>query len=99
HCPHAPSFPTRRSSDLFAADMSSQREVRRLAREVLAAYPRLDVLVNNVGGFWSTRRVTPDGLEHTFAVNHLAGFLLTDLLLDRRSEEHTSELQSPDHLV
>jgi retinol dehydrogenase-14 len=69
--------------DTFAADMSSQAEVRRLAREILAAYPRLDVLVNNVGGFWSTRRVTPDGLEHTFAVNHLAGFLLTDLLLDR----------------
>ena len=47
--------------DAFAADMSSQAEVRRLARGVLAAYPRLDVLVNNVGGFWSTRRVTPDG--------------------------------------
>jgi retinol dehydrogenase 14 len=69
--------------DAFAADMSSQVEVRRLAREVLAAYPRLDVLINNVGGFWASRRVTADGLEHTFAVNHLAGFLLTDLLLDR----------------
>lgn len=69
--------------DAFGADMSSQTEVRRLAGEVLAAYPRLDVLVNNVGGFWATRRVTADGLEHTFAVNHLAGFLLTDLLLDR----------------
>jgi retinol dehydrogenase-14 len=69
--------------DAFAADMSSQVEVRRLAREVLAAYPRLEVLINNVGGFWATRRVTADGLEHTFAVNHLAGFLLTDLLLDR----------------
>jgi retinol dehydrogenase-14 len=67
----------------FAADMSSQAEVRRLAGEVLAAYPRLDVLVNNVGGFWATRHVTADGLEHTFAVNHLAGFLLTNLLLDR----------------
>ena len=69
--------------DAFGADMSSQAEVRRLAREVLHAYPRLDVLINNVGGFWATRRVTADGLEHTFAVNHLAGFLLTDLLLDR----------------
>jgi NAD(P)-dependent dehydrogenase (short-subunit alcohol dehydrogenase family) len=69
--------------DPFAADMSSQAEVRRLAREILAAYPRLHVLVNNVGGFWATRRVTADGLEHTFAVNHLAGFLLTNLLLDR----------------
>jgi NAD(P)-dependent dehydrogenase (short-subunit alcohol dehydrogenase family) len=69
--------------DAFAADMSSQAEVRRLAGEVLGAYPRLEVLVNNVGGFWATRRVTADGLEHTFAVNHLAGFLLTDLLLGR----------------
>jgi retinol dehydrogenase-14 len=69
--------------DAFVADLSSQAEVRRLAAEVLDAFPRLDVLVNNVGGFWATRHVTADGLEHTFAVNHLAGFLLTNLLLDR----------------
>jgi NAD(P)-dependent dehydrogenase (short-subunit alcohol dehydrogenase family)/MFS family permease len=68
--------------DAFAADMSSQAEVHRLAAAVLDAYPRLDVLVNNVGGFWATRHVTADGLERTFAVNHLAGFLLTSLLLD-----------------
>ena len=69
--------------DVFVADMSSQAEVRRLADEVLAAYPRLDVLLNNVGGFWSHRHVTADGLEHTFALNHLAPFLLTSLLADR----------------
>lgn len=69
--------------DVFPADMSSQTEVRRLAGEVLPAYPRLDVLVNNAGGFWATRRITADGLEHTFAVNHLVPFLLTSLLLDR----------------
>ena len=63
--------------DAFAADMTSQAEVRRLAATVLGAYPRLDVLVNNVGGFWAHRRVTADGLEHTFALNHLAAFLLT----------------------
>jgi retinol dehydrogenase 14 len=68
--------------DAFAADMSCQAEVRRLAAAVLDAYPRLDVLVNNVGGFWASRHVTADGLERTFAVNHLAGFLLTSLLLD-----------------
>lgn len=68
---------------VFAADMSSQAEVRRLAGEVLATYPRLDVLLNNVGGFWAHRHVTADGLEHTFALNHLAPFLLTSLLLDR----------------
>jgi retinol dehydrogenase-14 len=50
---------------------------------VLEAYPRLDVLVNNVGGFWEHRHVTADGLERTFAVNHLAPFLLTDLLRER----------------
>jgi retinol dehydrogenase 14 len=69
--------------DAFAAELSSQAEVRRLANEVLETYPRLDVLVNNVGGFWSHRHLTADGLERTFALNHLAPFLLTNLLLAR----------------
>jgi len=69
--------------DVFTADMSSQAQVRQLAGEVLDAYPRLDVLINNVGGFWAHRHETVDGLEHTFALNHLAPFLLTHLLLDR----------------
>lgn len=69
--------------DVFVADMSSQAEVRRLADEVLTAYPQLDVLLNNVGGFWAHRHLTADGLEHTFALNHLAPFLLTNLLLER----------------
>jgi NAD(P)-dependent dehydrogenase (short-subunit alcohol dehydrogenase family) len=69
--------------DVLVADLSSQSEVRRLAAEVLQRLPRLDVLVNNVGGYWDTRHVTADGLEHTFALNHLAPFLLTGLLLDR----------------
>jgi retinol dehydrogenase 14 len=67
----------------FVADLSSQGEVRRLADEVQLALPRIDVLVNNAGGYWNTRRVTVDGLEHTFAVNHLAPFLLTNLLVER----------------
>jgi NAD(P)-dependent dehydrogenase (short-subunit alcohol dehydrogenase family) len=69
--------------DLFVADLSSQAEVRRLADEVLRGLPHLDVLVNNVGGYWATRHVTADGLERTFALNHLAPFLLTSLLVDR----------------
>jgi len=69
--------------DVFVADLSSQSEVRRLAEEVLESLSRLDVLVNNVGGYWNTRHVTTDGLERTFALNHLAPFLLTNLLLDR----------------
>jgi retinol dehydrogenase 14 len=69
--------------DVFAADMSAQAQVRRLAAQVADTYPRLDVLVNNVGGFWAHRHVTADGLERTFALNHLAPFLLTNLLLER----------------
>ena len=69
--------------DVFVADLSVQSEVRRLAEEALESLSRIDVLLNNVGGYWNTRHVTADGLEHTFAVNHLAPFLLTNLLLDR----------------
>ena len=69
--------------DALVADLSSQSQVRRLAEEVLQSLSRIDVLVNNVGGYWNTRHVTADGLERTFALNHLAPFLLTNLLLDR----------------
>lgn len=72
-------------AQVFVADLSSQGEVRRLATEVLVHLPRLDVLVNNVGGYWNTRHTTDDGLERTFALNHLAPFLLTNLLLHRLS--------------
>jgi NAD(P)-dependent dehydrogenase (short-subunit alcohol dehydrogenase family) len=69
--------------DVFVADLSSQAQVRRLADDVLQGLPRIDVLINNVGGYWNTRHVTADGLERTFALNHLAPFLLTNLLVDR----------------
>jgi retinol dehydrogenase 14 len=69
--------------DIFVADLSCQSQVRRLAGEVLQSLSRIDVLVNNAGGYWNTRHVTADGLERTFAINHLAPFLLTSLLLDR----------------
>ena len=68
---------------VFLADLSSQAEVRRLAAEALDRLPTIDVLVNNVGGYWDTRQLTVDGVERTFAVNHLAPFLLTELLLPR----------------
>jgi retinol dehydrogenase-14 len=71
--------------EVFVADLSSQSQVRRLADEVLQRLSRIDVLVNNVGGYWNTRHVTADGLERTFALNHLAPFLLTNLLWDRLS--------------
>jgi len=64
-------------------DFSRQAEVRRLADEVLRRFDRLDVLVNNAGTVFKDRTVTEDGIEATFAVNHLGYFLLTQLLLDR----------------
>src|SRR5215213_2466913 len=70
------------SVDLLLADLSSQEDVRRLADQFKEAYPRLDVLINNAGVIRSKRITTADGLEMTFAVNHLAYFLLTNLLLD-----------------
>ena len=84
--------------DAFVADLSSQSQVRRLAGELLERLPRIDVLLNNAGGYWSTRRVSADGLEYTFSLNHLAPFLLTNLLLDRL--QHTaSELGAAARVV
>lgn len=66
--------------DLLIADLSSRRQVRGLADEVGERYDRLDVLVNNAGVITKERRLTEDGFEWQFAVNHLAPFLLTNLL-------------------
>jgi NAD(P)-dependent dehydrogenase (short-subunit alcohol dehydrogenase family) len=63
------------------ADFSSLHQVRQLAAEVRSRYDRLDVLVHNAGIYLRSRRLTHDGLETTFTVNHLAPFLLTHLLL------------------
>jgi len=65
------------------ADLASQAAVRKLAADILARYGKLDVLVNNAGAMHTTRQVSADGIELTWAVNHLAPFLLTKLLLDR----------------
>src|SRR5215216_8054795 len=70
------------SVHLMLTDRSSQEDIRRLADEFKDAYPRLDVLVNNAGVIRSKRVTSADGIEMTFAVNHLAYFLLTNLLLD-----------------
>lgn len=64
------------------ADLSSQQEVRQLAHEFKRKYPRLHVLINNAGGFFMRRQLRGNGIEMTFALNHLASFLLTNLLLD-----------------
>jgi NAD(P)-dependent dehydrogenase (short-subunit alcohol dehydrogenase family) len=65
------------------ADLASMQQVRRMAAEVADRFERLDVLVNNAGTVLYERTLTPDGFEKTFAVNYLAPFLLTNLLLDR----------------
>jgi NAD(P)-dependent dehydrogenase (short-subunit alcohol dehydrogenase family) len=65
------------------ADLERMDEVRRLADELLEDYPRIDVLANNAGAMFTSRHMTPDGFEQTFALNHLAPFLLTHLLVER----------------
>ena len=69
--------------ELVIADLASLDEVRRLARTLLDGYPKIHVLINNAGLYNTTRATTVDGYEAVFAVNYLAGFLLTRLLLDR----------------
>ena len=69
--------------EIVLADFSRLAEVRRLAEEFLSSHDRLDVLVNNAGLFSPKYRISADGFELTFAVNHLAPFLLTNLLFER----------------
>jgi len=68
--------------ELMVTDLSAQTQVRQLAREIQHRFARLDVLVNNAGALFARRQLSQDGLEMTFALNHLAYFLLTNLLLD-----------------
>lgn len=68
--------------ELLVGDLSAQADVRRVAQEFKERHDRLDVLINNAGGVFGSRRVTSDGLELTFALDHLAYFLLTNELLD-----------------
>src|SRR5215813_12138657 len=67
---------------LMLCDLASQSSIRVFAKEFKSRYSRLDVLVNNAGVYLRRQTLTEDGIEMTFAVNHLAYFLLTDLLLD-----------------
>jgi NAD(P)-dependent dehydrogenase (short-subunit alcohol dehydrogenase family) len=68
--------------DLLLADLSSQTEIATLAQTFQQRYQRLDVLINNAGAIFTKRQVSVDGLEMTWALNHLGYFLLTHLLLD-----------------
>lgn len=90
------------SVDVFVADMSSQQSIRNVAAEILAKCPRLDILINNAGALFESRQMTVDGIEMTWAVNHLAPFLLTTLLLDRLKESEQARIittVSDNHLM
>lgn len=67
---------------LLRADLSSLHEVRALGDDLHRDFPAIDVLINNAAGIFSERRLTGDGFERTFAINHLAPFLLTNLVID-----------------
>jgi len=80
------------SLHLFRADLSSQAEIRTVAPQILAAFDRIHLLVNNAAVVNLGRTETVDGIETTFAVNHLAYFLLTHLLLDRLRQSAPSRI-------
>lgn len=71
------------TAEMHYADLSRLNEVSRLAAALLETAPRIDVLLNNAGAIFTRRQVTADGLERTFALNHMGYFLLTHLLRDR----------------
>jgi NAD(P)-dependent dehydrogenase (short-subunit alcohol dehydrogenase family) len=66
----------------FLADVSEIEQVKRVARDIAAEAPRIDVLINNAGSMFAERQVTVDGFERTFATNHMAYFVLTDGLME-----------------
>ena len=70
------------SLDYLLCDLSSQKSLRQLAKDFLDTYNRLDILINNAGAVYSELQYSEDAIEMQFAVNHLAAFLLTNLLLD-----------------
>ena len=76
----------------FQADLSKFSDVRTVADEISAAFPVLDVLVNNAGAMFTSREISVDGYEMTFALNHLSVFLLTNLLLKNLSEAEAARV-------
>jgi NAD(P)-dependent dehydrogenase (short-subunit alcohol dehydrogenase family) len=76
----------------FAGDLSSLADVRQLASSVRHRCPRLDVLVNNAGGIFLTRELSVDGIEMTWALNHLSYYLLTNLLLPHLTAGHPARV-------
>ena len=73
----------RLAADVVLADLASKAAIRGAADEILSRCERIDVLINNAGAYHTTRHLSPDWIESTWAVNHIAPFLLTNLLLER----------------
>lgn len=68
--------------ELYIGDLSSRQSICSLAKDIREAHPRIDVLINNAGGIFGSHVLTAEGIEHTFALNHLGYFTITNLLLD-----------------
>jgi NAD(P)-dependent dehydrogenase (short-subunit alcohol dehydrogenase family) len=79
---------------VYQADLSRLSKMRRVGAEIAEAEPRIDVLINNAGAFFTARRLTEDGLERTFALNHMAYFVLTCALVDRLKAAAPSRIVS-----
>ncbi|HCA80779.1 MAG TPA: short-chain dehydrogenase [Bacteroidetes bacterium] len=68
--------------EVYIGDLSSRQSIGALAKDIRSAHPRIDVLINNAGGIFGSRVLTAEGIEYTFALNHLGYFSLTNRLLD-----------------
>jgi len=79
-------------TDYYIADFSNLAQVRKATEDILSNYPRIDVLINNAGVHMTTRKLTEEGHETAFCVNHLASFLVTSLLLKRMIESAPSRI-------
>lgn len=88
-----------RTVDSVCADLASLEAIRGLADNLLARYPHIDILINNAGVFERYRRLSKDGFEMTLAVNHLAPFLLTGLLLERLKKSAAGRIVNVSSMV
>lgn len=91
-CRNASVDTTKNQVSYLLGDLSSQESIHQLAKKFLDNYQSLDILINNAGVFLSRRLTTVDGIEYTFAVNHLAPFLLTNLLFERMKASSPSRI-------
>jgi NAD(P)-dependent dehydrogenase (short-subunit alcohol dehydrogenase family) len=83
---------------IYLADLLRLADMKRVAAQVSDHEPRIDVLINNAGGLFATRRLTEDGLEYTFALNHMAYSVVTEGLRERllaSRVQHVSSIPPP----